>query len=73
MRSQNQTITLCWALWLPFDGDGNDERETIVELNGGSQGFPNHRLVYTENVPQPSDEKVCYRSVCFLCLKDLFP
>ncbi|XP_068699711.1 nephrocystin-4-like [Montipora foliosa] len=57
MRSQNQTITLCWALWLPFDGGGNDERETIVELNGGSQGFPNHRLVYTENVPQQSDEK----------------
>ena len=58
MRSQNQTITLRWALWLPFDGGSRDERETTVELTGGCQGFPSHRLVYTEHPPLPTGTKV---------------
>ncbi|KAK2557771.1 Nephrocystin-4 [Acropora cervicornis] len=57
MRSQNQTITLCWAMWLPFDNRGIEQRETILQLTGGSQGFPSHRLVFTENPPLPSGKK----------------
>lgn len=58
MRSQNQTVTLRWALWLPFDGGGRDERETTVEFTGGCEGFPSHRLVYSKNPPLPTGKKV---------------
>ena len=58
MRSQNQTVTLRWALWLPFETGSRDEGETTVELTGGCQGFPSHRLVYTEKSPVPADKKV---------------
>lgn len=58
MRSQNQTVTLRWALWLPFDGEGLNERERTLELSGGCQGFPSNRLVYTKTSPLPSGKKV---------------
>lgn len=58
MRSQNQTMTLCWAMWLPFDNGVIEQRETILQLTGGSQGFPSHRLVFTENPPLPYGKKV---------------
>lgn len=57
MRSQNQTVTLRWALWLPFDGGGQNERETTLELTGGCQGFPSNRLVYNKNPLLSSDKK----------------
>ena len=46
-------------MWLPFDNSGIEQRETILQLTGGSQGFPSHRLVFTENPPLPSGKKAC--------------
>ncbi|KAJ7394786.1 Nephrocystin-4 [Desmophyllum pertusum] len=57
MRSQNQTVTLRWALWLPFEGGVRGERETTLEFTGGCQGFPSDRLVYTKTLPQLSGKK----------------
>ncbi|PFX29931.1 Nephrocystin-4 [Stylophora pistillata] len=57
MRSQNQTVTLKWALWLPFEGGSPEERETSLELTGGCEGFPSDRLVFTKKLPQPPGKK----------------
>ena len=58
MRSQNQTVTLKWALWLPFEGGSPEEKEMTLELTGGCEGFPSDRLVYAKKLPQPSGKKV---------------
>ena len=58
MCSQNQTVTLRWAMWLPFEGGSRDERETTLELTGGCQDFPSSRLVYTSKPPTLSGKKV---------------
>lgn len=65
MRSQNQTVTLRWAMWLPFEGGSPEERETTLELAGGCQGFPSDRLVFTKTLPQASGKKVW---MCLLIL-----
>jgi len=67
MRSQNQTVTLRWAMWLPFEGGSRDDRETTLELTGGCQDFPSSRLVYTSKPPTLSGKKVS-KTCCFVFL-----
>lgn len=58
MRSQNQTVTVKWALWLPFEGGSPEERETSLELTGGGEGFPGDKLVFAKKLLQPPGKKV---------------
>ena len=68
-RSQNQTVTLKWALWLPFEGGSPEERETSLELTGGCEGFPSDKLVFAKKQPQPPGKKVCIiKESSLLCL-----
>ena len=69
MRSQNQTVTVKWALWLPFEGGSPEERETSLELTGGCEGFPSDKLVFAKKQPQPPGKKVCIiKESSLLCL-----
>ena len=49
MRSHNQTVTVRWAVWTPFEGSQSvNEAETVIQLQSGATSFPGNSLVYTD-------------------------